>query len=131
MKCNGKLCFTGRIPREEVIVHLKESDVFIMISKGEIFGLVYLEAMALGCIVIASRNEGVDGIVEDGTNGFLCDAGNAEELTSVIKRIRQLSPDVLKEISKNAKQTADYYSDSNVATRYLKELENLCNDIKR
>ena len=69
--CKGKLSFTGRIPREEVIQHLKQSDVFVMISKGEIFGLVYLEAMALGCITIAARHEGIDGIIVDGANGFL------------------------------------------------------------
>ena len=42
-----------------------------MISKNEAFGLVYLEAMLAGCIV-ASRN-GIDGIIIDGYNGFLCD----------------------------------------------------------
>ena len=42
-----------------------------MISQGEAFGLVYLEAMARGCITIASRGEGFDGIIKDGINGFL------------------------------------------------------------
>lgn len=123
--CKGKLTFTGRIPREDVIQYLKQSDVFVMISKGEIFGLVYLEAMALGCITIAARHEGIDGIIEDGVNGFLCDAGNAEELAAIISRIRQMSPEALKEMSLKAKQTAADYSDVNVAQRYIKELENV------
>ena len=123
--CKGKLTFTGRIPREDVIQYLKQSDVFVMISKGEIFGLVYLEAMALGCITIAARHEGIDGIIEDGVNGFLCEAGNAKELTSIISKIRQMSPEALKEMSLKSKQTATYYSDVNVAQRYIKELENL------
>ena len=37
-----------------------------MISELETFGLVYIEAMAAGCITIASRNEGFDGIIKDG-----------------------------------------------------------------
>jgi glycosyltransferase involved in cell wall biosynthesis len=125
LKCRGKLIFTGRIPRDEVIDYLKQSDVFVMISKGEIFGLVYLEAMALGCITIAARHEGIDGIIEDGVNGFLCEAGNVDELAAIITRIRQMSPDDLLSISKKAKQTAYEYSDVNVANNYMNELRKM------
>ncbi len=125
LRCKGKLTFTGRIPREEVIQYLKQSEVFVMISKGEIFGLVYLEAMALGCITIAARHEGIDGIIEDGVNGFLCEAGNTNELTAILQRIRQMSPEALKKMSLKAKQTAADYSDVNVAQRYIRELKNL------
>lgn len=125
LECKGELVFTGRIAREEVIQYLKKSDVFVMVSKDEVFGLVYLEAMALGCITIASRHEGIDGIIEDGENGFLCEAGNAEELTRIISRIRSMSHEELQEMSRKAKITANAYSDINVAKRYLEELR-LC-----
>ena len=125
LKCNGTLTFTGRIPREEVIQYLKQSDVFVMISKGELFGLVYLEAMALGCITIAARHEGIDGIIEDGENGFLCEAGNADELARIITKIRNMSPDELKTMSVKAKETADRYSDVNVAKNYINELNKI------
>ncbi|MBR0176953.1 MAG: glycosyltransferase [Bacteroidales bacterium] len=123
--CNGKLTFTGRIPREDVVQYLKQSDVFVMISKGEIFGLVYLEAMALGCITIAARHEGIDGIIEDVVNGFLCEAGNSDELASIISKIRNTSPDELKTISHKAKETAQAYSDVNVAKNYIDELSKI------
>ena len=41
-----------------------------MISSSETFGLVYLEAMAAGCITIASRDEGFDGIIKDGVKSI-------------------------------------------------------------
>lgn len=125
LSCNGKLLFTGKIPRDEVINYLRESDVFAMISKDEIFGLVYLEAMALGCITIAARNEGIDGIIEDGINGFLCEAGNIDELTSIINNIRSMTTEELDNVSRNAKNTAAFYSDVNVAERYLRQLMSL------
>lgn len=56
-----KVHLHGRIQREQVVEILDESDVFVMISKNEAFGLVYLEAMARGCITISSRREGFDG----------------------------------------------------------------------
>ena len=123
--CKGKLTFTGLIPREEVIRYLIQSDVFVMISKGEIFGLVYLEAMALGCITIAARHQGIDGIIEDGVNGFLCEAGNADELASIISKIRNMSLDDLKAMSRKAKETAFAYSDVNVANNYINELSKI------
>ena len=93
-------------------------------SKSEVFGLVYLEAMARGCITIAARNEGMDGIIETGKNGFLCEAGNADELTSIIKRINSLSADEKRQISENARHTAEELSDFNVAKRYLEAVMN-------
>lgn len=123
LNCTGSIKLTGRIPRNEVISYLKDADVFIMISKDELFGLVYLEAMALGCITIGSRNEGIDGIIEDGINGFLCKAGDEDELCIVIDRIRSMTPTQLKQVSENAKKTALNYSDVNVASRYIEQLK--------
>ena len=122
-RCNGNLNFTGRINRQEIITHLKMSDVFIMISEDEIFGLVYLEAMALGCITIASKHEGIDGIIEDGVNGFLCDAGNATALASVISKINRMTDDELNLMSIRAKSTAHRYTDKLVAENYINSLK--------
>lgn len=58
-----------------------------MISTNEIFGLVYLEAMAASCLTIASKNGGVDGIIKCEKNGFLCEEGNDKELHSILNRI--------------------------------------------
>lgn len=123
----GELHFLGRIPRKEIITYLLRSDVFIMISKNEVFGLVYLEAMALGCITIASRNEGMDGIIKDGENGFLCESGNEEELASILCRIKQMSPIKLKEISDRARETALEYSDEKCALKYVNNLKSMVN----
>lgn len=71
----NKVYFTGKIPREEIIKYYDQSECFILISRDEVFGLVYLEAMSRGCITIAARNEGMEGIIEHGVNGFLCGAG--------------------------------------------------------
>ena len=122
LKTIGEVEFTGRIPREQIVEHLKQADVFAMISEGEIFGLVYLEAMALGLITIGSRNEGIDGIIVDGENGFLCEAGNVEELTAIITKIRQMSPEELTRISANAVATAREFSDFEVAKKYVNTL---------
>lgn len=117
-----KINFTGRIDREEVQKKMAASEVYVMISSNEAFGLVYIEAMLKGCIVIASRNGGIDGVVIDGENGFLCEEGNAEELAQILKRIISLSSEEKKRIVENAIHTAKQFSDSDVAKRYLDDI---------
>lgn len=113
----------GYISRDEVVKQLQTNDVFVMISKSEAFGLVYLEAMAQGLITIASRKEGFDGIIEHGKNGFLCEAGNVEDLSSLIKEIRTMKPERLQEISRNAVETTKWLTDKNAAKMYIENVE--------
>lgn len=82
-----RISFAGWLPREQVLEHMCRADVFAMISSPETYGLVYLEAVAQGCIAIASRGEGFDGLIEDGKNGFLCAPGNEHELADILERI--------------------------------------------
>lgn len=96
-----------------------KAQCFIMISKAETFGLVYLEAMSMGCLTVASRHEGMEGIIEDGVNGFLCNAGDEFELAQVINKINNLSQKEINQISQNAIITAQKLTDSKVAEYYL------------
>ena len=117
-----KIVFTGRIPRPEIIAKLDAADVFIMISKNETFGLVWLEAMARGSIAIASRDEGMDGIIVNGENGFLCAAGDEKELASVIAKIMSMDAYELKRMSRNAIETARRMTDRKMAEEYIKAI---------
>ncbi len=117
--------FAGQVPRDMLTSFFDQADCFIMISSGEAYGLVYLEAMARGCLVIASRGEGFDGIIEDGVNGFLCEAGNVEELTGILKKISGLSCEQRSAISERALQTAREMTDRRMAEKYMSTLEEL------
>ena len=123
LKSKVHLC--GRIPRDEVSKKMGEADVFCMISEHETFGLVYIEAMAAGCITIAARDAGFDGIIKDGENGFLCEAGNIEELTRILNRINRMKAEELVNISKKAIETARNMTDEKVAFNYIHDVEKL------
>lgn len=116
----------GYIPRDEVVRQLQSSDVFIMNSRSEAFGLVYLEAMAQGLLTIASKNEGFDGIIEHGKNGFLCKAGDVDDLSRLISEIREMPAEKLKTISQNAIKTAKWLTDKNAAKMYIESVEKYC-----
>ncbi|MGB4413705.1 MAG: glycosyltransferase [Paludibacter sp.] len=125
LEIQNKIFFIGRIERDEIIDYFDNSDCFIMISKGEAFGLVYLEAMARGCITIGSKNEGIDGIIVNNVNGFLCEPGNDIELTEIIKKINNMTPIQRQKISQNAINTAREMTDYLVAKNYIQELESI------
>lgn len=109
----------GRKERKDIVAYLDKADVFVMISKNEVFGLVYLEAMARGCIVVASENEGMQGIITHGENGFLCPAGDEMSLISVLSHISSLSSNERLKISDAAVMTACKYTDEKAAESYL------------
>lgn len=112
----------GETKREDLQDLMSESDIFALISLHETFGLVYLEAMLHGCIVIASRFGGVDGIIQDGINGFLCEEGNEQELTTIFKKILSLSREDRIKIGEKARNTAIQFTEDKVARDYINHI---------
>lgn len=121
-KIEPRISIIGKIPRDEIVQQYDDAQCMIMISRGEAYGLVYLEAMARGCITIASQNEGMDGVILDGINGFLCEAGNEKKLAEIIKRINSLTEEERMAISEHAIKTAMNLTDYNAAKLYIDDI---------
>ena len=68
--------------QEEVLPLLSVSDVFLLPSAEESFGLAALEAMACGVPVVASRVGGVPEVIEHGVSGFLHPPGALDEMAA-------------------------------------------------
>lgn len=110
--------FLGRIPPDRVPEVLAAHDVFLFPSRFEGLPLSLVEAMASGCVPVASRIKGVtDFVVTDGADGLLFDLGDAR---AAARHIRQLAEDraLLARLAGAARQ--------NVAGRF--ELDALARD---
>lgn len=116
---NSKIAFRGRMSRQETINKMRDANIFVMVSSPETFGLVYLEAMAQGCIVIGSKNEGIDGVIIDGKNGFLVEPRNIDELVECLNRINAMRISEKKTLIFSAYQNVVEMTDANMAKKYL------------
>jgi phosphatidyl-myo-inositol dimannoside synthase len=73
-----RVVFAGEQPLGALGGFYDRCDVFIMPSRQEGFGVVFLEAMAHGKPVIAGAHGGTPELVEDGVSGYLVNYGDAE-----------------------------------------------------
>ena len=118
-----QVVFHGQVKREEAQQIMNNADCFVMVSSREAFGLVYVEAMAKGCITVATKGQGIDGVIVDGENGFLCESNNVEALAATLKHIRSLSAEQLRLVSRKAVDTACELTDAKVAAHYLNSIK--------
>jgi len=123
---NQRVIFHGEQTRSFVLEQLRKADFFVMISHSETFGLVYLEAMASGCIPVGTKGEGIDGVIRDGENGFLCNP-TVNELSEKLQYLLSINPQNKTMLLKNAKTTTENYSIQITSQKYLNLLQNVIN----
>ncbi|MGC9180673.1 MAG: glycosyltransferase family 4 protein [Vulcanisaeta sp.] len=117
----NKVYFTGRVDDETLYSILKVSDLAILPSRYEPFGITILEAMAAGLAVITTRVGGPDEIVRDWYNGVKVTPNNVDEIINAAKIL--LSNDELrKNIARNARESVSrWYSWRSIA-RWTKKV---------
>lgn len=114
--------FLGKLPRDEVAKEMFNSDMFVMVSKHETLGLVYIEAMAAGCVTVGTKGEGIDGIIESGKNGFLVTPDNEIELAKIIDYVWACDGSQIDKIRLGGYVVASHMTDEVVAVEYINKM---------
>lgn len=76
--------FGGQMSNRNALAEMAKAQFFCMPSVREGFGIVYLEAMASGCITIGTQGEGIADLIETGKNGFLVPPDDPDAIVDVI-----------------------------------------------
>jgi len=83
----GRVLFTGFVSEATLAELYARAAVFVMPSRGEGFGLVYLEAMRAGRPCVAARASAAAEIVADGETGLLVDPLDPDAIAGALGRL--------------------------------------------
>jgi N-acetyl-alpha-D-glucosaminyl L-malate synthase BshA len=111
-----KVIFFGN--SNEIDKILSYSDLFLLPSETESFGLAALEAMAWGVPVISSNSGGLPEVNFEGVSGYLSDVGNIEEMANYAIKILE-DEVVLSQFKENALLVAQKFDIKNILPLYV------------
>jgi L-malate glycosyltransferase len=115
--------FLGKQEQMEDI--LAVSDVFLLPSEYESFGLAALEAMAARVVVISSNAGGLAEINISGETGFLAEVGDTEAMSNYAIQVLS-NPDYLARMKEKAFEQACTFDISNIIPQYEKLYSRFC-----
>lgn len=117
--------FTGRVPNARVLELMAEHRFFVLPSVGEGFGLVYLEAMASGCVTLGTRGEGIQDLLRHGENGLLVPPDRPEDLARALDWCLR-EPERADALARRGRRDAAPLTWRRCAQAYLTLFEELC-----
>lgn len=116
--------FLGLLSREQVRSAMRRSNIFVLPSHVETFGVVLIEAMATGLPVIATRCGGPEDIVASET-GWLIEPGSVEELAAVLKNAYLDYQEIKTKESSIRDYAVAHFSGEMIASTLLKHYNNV------
>ncbi len=119
--------FFGWVPFEERNEIIKKSQILVVTSVKEGWGLNVIEANALGTPVIGYKVPGLVDSIKDGYNGLLVEKGNIIELSETIINLLK-DNDLRKKLSENSIKWAKRFNWDKSAEEFEKILEIVVND---
>jgi phosphatidylinositol alpha-1,6-mannosyltransferase len=87
MGLSGQVLFTGFVSEATLVELYRRAAVFVMPSRGEGFGLVYLEAMRAAKPCVAARGTVASEVIADGETGLLVDGSDGAALAATLARL--------------------------------------------
>lgn len=111
-----KVLFLGKQENLEDLYSI--SDLMLLLSEKESFGLVLLEAMACGVPSVGTKIGGIPEVIDDGVTGYLSDVGDVEDIAENAVRILA-NATLHKEFAENAiSRVKEHFSSQRIVQQY-------------
>lgn len=124
-KLNANITFLRWIEDAQYQKEMSETDIFLHASVFEPFGIPPIDAMKFGKILITTTGvKSIEGIIENGINGFIYNPSDIEALTSILKTIVQ-NKKILPRISEQAQQSIQSFYDESIINRSIERILDL------
>jgi glycosyltransferase involved in cell wall biosynthesis len=101
----SRVHFAGRLPYADYVALLRKSSVHVYLTYPFVLSWSLIEAMAAGCLVVASRTPPVEEVVADGKNGLLVDFFSTEAIAARVDEALK-NREYFKPLRENARRTA-------------------------
>jgi D-inositol-3-phosphate glycosyltransferase len=116
------VAFLGKRSQDSLPYYYSASEVVVVPSHYESFGMVALEAMACGVPVVASQVGGLAYLVQDGKTGFTVPSGDAQALCDRLTELLT-NPDLRQKMGEQAAEFARQYGWEQIASQLVKLYE--------
>ncbi|MGP4067833.1 N-acetyl-alpha-D-glucosaminyl L-malate synthase BshA [Halobacillus sp. B29] len=121
-----QVLFLGK--QENVSDLLSISDLKLLLSEKESFGLVLLEAMACGVPCIGSNIGGIPEVIDHGETGYIAELGNVDQVAYFALKMLT-DEDLMDKLSVNAKQMVETkFASGTILTQYEELYERVLNN---
>ncbi|HEX6238080.1 MAG TPA: glycosyltransferase family 4 protein [Acidimicrobiales bacterium] len=122
---DGRIHWLGRLSEAEVAARMRGADVFCAPSLGgESFGVVLLEAMSAGAVVVASALDGYGNVATNDVDALLTPPGDSVALAGAIRRVLD-DGGLRARLVAAAEQRAQQFSMVRLAEEYIERYERL------
>jgi glycosyltransferase involved in cell wall biosynthesis len=111
---SAQIIWTGWVEYQQLGDYFQFADIFVFPSYEDVWGMVVLEAMALGKPVLCSKWAGSMEMIDPGQNGYIFDPHKPEELATLMQQCIDY-PEMVAEVGTNAQKTLSQYSPSATA----------------
>ncbi len=113
-----KVIFLGKISQDKLLSEYQEANAFVLASRFEAFGVVFIEALSAGLPVIGTRSGGPEEIINE-ANGILADTNDVDELVDAMERLyknyNKYDPGIIRQY------IIDNYSEDIIAGRIIEK----------
>ncbi len=113
--------FTGALPDDQLAQLYRQADVFCLPSVQEGFGIVFLEAMACGLPVVATRSAAIPEVVPDRAAGLLVPPSDPPALAGALTELLQ-SPQLRAEYGQSGQEHVAQFDWPRVADLFLQQV---------